>query len=356
MEFPALSQVLLHALLGCESPQVAERLLHVRDLAASDGAGAEPGGEALEAEPCRVDLLEVLARQPAHDGAPGRGDGDEALALELAQPGADRGRRNSELLREIALHERRPLRQLPVDDQVTERARDLLLDRLALLERENRRRRAFHAPTACSMLAGNAICYCKSQMNGARIGVDVGGTFTDVILHEADGRARVHKLLSTPPTYDRAVVDSVTDLIGNGNGTVGEVVHGTTVATNAVIERLGAETALVTTRHFRDVLELRRLRIPHIATLRRPRGALLPTAWVGEPATSTADRPIPLRQCRSSPIPPGAHRDPGAPGATQVHARHVRVALARGLAGLVERVEVRRRSARRRARPTFSSR
>ena len=105
-------------------------------------------------------------------------------------------------------------------------------------------------------------------MNGARVGVDVGGTFTDVILHEADGRARVHKLLSTPPSYDRAVVDSVTDLIGVGrSGTVGEVVHGTTVATNAVIERLGAETALVTTRHFRDVLELRRLRIPHMYDL-----------------------------------------------------------------------------------------
>ena len=42
-----------------------------------------------------------------------------------------------------------------------------------------------------------------------RIGIDVGGTFTDVILHEADGRVRVHKLLSTPPSYDRAVVEAV---------------------------------------------------------------------------------------------------------------------------------------------------
>lgn len=105
-------------------------------------------------------------------------------------------------------------------------------------------------------------------MSVTRIGVDVGGTFTDVILHEADGRARVHKILSTPPSYDRAVVDSVAGLTTNGKGaTVAEVVHGTTVATNAVIERLGAETALVTTRHFRDVLELRRLRIPHMYDL-----------------------------------------------------------------------------------------
>jgi N-methylhydantoinase A len=118
------------------------------------------------------------------------------------------------------------------------------------------------------MLAANAICYRKSSMSAARIGVDVGGTFTDVILHEADGRVRVHKLLSTPPSYDRAVVGSVAGLTGAaGRHSVEEVVHGTTVAANAVLQRLGAETALVTTRHFRDVLELRRLRIPHMYDL-----------------------------------------------------------------------------------------
>jgi N-methylhydantoinase A len=119
------------------------------------------------------------------------------------------------------------------------------------------------------MLAANAICYRKSQMSGARIGVDVGGTFTDVILHEADGRVRVHKLLSTPPSYDRAVVDAIAGLTQAAprNGDVEGVVHGTTVAANAVLQRLGAETALVTTQHFRDVLELRRLRIPHMYDL-----------------------------------------------------------------------------------------
>jgi N-methylhydantoinase A len=119
------------------------------------------------------------------------------------------------------------------------------------------------------MLAVNAICYFKLQMTlAARVGVDVGGTFTDVILHEADGRVRVHKLLSTPRSYDEAVVKSVAGLVGNGRpSAVREVVHGTTVATNAVLERLGAETALVTTRNFRDVLELRRLRIPHMYDL-----------------------------------------------------------------------------------------
>ena len=75
----------------------------------------------------------------------------------------------------------------------------------------------------------------------ARIGVDVGGTFTDVILHEAGGRVRVHKLLSTPPSYDLAVVEAVSGLAGTDGGSgVSEVVHGTTVATNAVLQRLGA--------------------------------------------------------------------------------------------------------------------
>jgi len=98
--------------------------------------------------------------------------------------------------------------------------------------------------------------------NSARIGVDVGGTFTDVILHTADGRAEIRKLLSTPPNYDAAVVEAVAGMT-NGAAVTG-VVHGTTVATNAVLERRGALTALVTTAGFRDVLELRRLRIPRM--------------------------------------------------------------------------------------------
>jgi N-methylhydantoinase A len=95
-----------------------------------------------------------------------------------------------------------------------------------------------------------------------RIGVDVGGTFTDVILQAEDGHVRIRKVLSTPPGYDRAVVDAVAGL--TDGAPVTGVVHGTTVATNAVLERRGARTALVTTAGFRDVLELRRLRIPHM--------------------------------------------------------------------------------------------
>lgn len=98
--------------------------------------------------------------------------------------------------------------------------------------------------------------------DSARVGADVGGTFTDVILQCGDGTATIRKLLSTPPAYDRAVVAAVAGL-KNGAPVAG-VVHGTTVATNAVLEHRGARTALVTTAGFRDVLELRRLRIPRM--------------------------------------------------------------------------------------------
>ena len=94
-----------------------------------------------------------------------------------------------------------------------------------------------------------------------RIGADVGGTFTDVLLLEPGGRVRAVKVLSTPPDYDRAVVGAVREL---APPEVEEVVHGTTVATNAVLERRGAVTVLVTTEGFRDVLELRRMRMPHL--------------------------------------------------------------------------------------------
>jgi len=98
----------------------------------------------------------------------------------------------------------------------------------------------------------------------ARIGADVGGTFTDVLLVDADGAVRFTKVLSTPPAYDRAVVDAVRELAGDRGDAVEGVAHGTTVATNAVLERRGARTALVTTEGFRDVLELRRMRMPHL--------------------------------------------------------------------------------------------
>ena len=103
-----------------------------------------------------------------------------------------------------------------------------------------------------------------------RIGADVGGTFTDVVLMESSGRIRTSKVLSTPPDFEAAVLAAIEQMMmsaGLPGTAVQEVAHGTTVATNAVLERRGAKTALIATRGFRDVLELRRIRAPQLYDL-----------------------------------------------------------------------------------------
>ena len=91
-----------------------------------------------------------------------------------------------------------------------------------------------------------------------RVGVDVGGTFTDVVLEHGD-RLTTAKVLTTPNAPDDAVLAGVDDVIARAGvdpATVGLLIHGTTLATNAIIERKGALTALVTTEGFRDVLDI----------------------------------------------------------------------------------------------------
>ena len=95
-------------------------------------------------------------------------------------------------------------------------------------------------------------------MNGIRVGVDVGGTFTDFTVAANDG-LYVFKVSSTPHDPAEAVLKG---LRRAGVGADGTVVHGSTVATNAVLERKGARTALVTTAGFRDVLEIARQNRP----------------------------------------------------------------------------------------------
>ena len=100
---------------------------------------------------------------------------------------------------------------------------------------------------------------------GVRIGADVGGTFTDVVVLDGRGNLHTQKVPSTPPHFEEAVIRAIGAWLGStgiSGARVREVAHGTTVATNAVLERRGARTALVTTKGFRDVLELRRIRVP----------------------------------------------------------------------------------------------
>src|SRR5262245_9841222 len=92
----------------------------------------------------------------------------------------------------------------------------------------------------------------------ARLAVDIGGTFTDVVLLLGQRRL-VSKLLTTPRAPEQAVIEGVRDLLSRaklGFGDIGVFVHGTTLATNAIIERKGAKTALIATDGFRDVIEI----------------------------------------------------------------------------------------------------
>jgi N-methylhydantoinase A len=95
-----------------------------------------------------------------------------------------------------------------------------------------------------------------------RIGVDVGGTFTDgLVLNEATGRIAQVKVLSTPDDPSKAFLDAVSRLLKTidiGEDSVSHVVHGTTVATNAVLQQQLSDTVLVTTKGFRDLLEIAR--------------------------------------------------------------------------------------------------
>ena len=105
-------------------------------------------------------------------------------------------------------------------------------------------------------------------MSGSiRIGVDIGGTFTDIVGRRDDGAVFVEKVLSSVHDYSEAIVEGVSRILGRAEvapGDVREIVHGTTVATNAILERRGAHTALLVTRGFRDVLDIRNSRRPEM--------------------------------------------------------------------------------------------
>ena len=92
-------------------------------------------------------------------------------------------------------------------------------------------------------------------MSGTGIGVDVGGTFTDLVAIAADGQVSVRKVLTTPADQSEAVAAA---LSGFASSEVDRIVHGTTVATNALLERKGARVVLCATRGFTDVIALRR--------------------------------------------------------------------------------------------------
>ena len=107
-------------------------------------------------------------------------------------------------------------------------------------------------------------------MNDYRIGVDIGGTFTDVVLLDGEGRVISKKVSSSVENYALAIVEGLESVFaehGVAPGEVAEIMHGTTVASNAILELAGARVGLVTSKGFRDVLELRTLRMPRLYDL-----------------------------------------------------------------------------------------
>lgn len=110
------------------------------------------------------------------------------------------------------------------------------------------------------------------------VGVDIGGTFTDlVVVDETSGSLRIHKLFSTPRDPAEAMLIGLQALT---DGRAYRVAHGSTVATNAILERKGARTALITTQGFRDVLWLGRQNRPDLYALYpRISPPLIPREW-----------------------------------------------------------------------------
>ncbi len=110
----------------------------------------------------------------------------------------------------------------------------------------------------------------RSTDGGVRVGVDIGGTFTDLVLAECDGTLHVNKLSSTPQNPGAAVIAGLEALLAQAGATpeaVTEIVHGTTIASNTILQMSGPRTGLITTRGFRDVLEIGRIRTPEMFDL-----------------------------------------------------------------------------------------
>jgi N-methylhydantoinase A len=116
-----------------------------------------------------------------------------------------------------------------------------------------------------------------------RVGIDIGGTFTDLVFLAPDGAVERAKVLSTPEDYSLGIARGLESTLAGGAlriDDITQVMHGTTVATNAILERKGARVALITTAGFRDCLEIRRLRMPVLYDIRWRKPATLVPRWL----------------------------------------------------------------------------
>ncbi len=182
-----------------------------------------------------------------------------------------------------------------------------------------------------------------------RVGVDIGGTFTDIVVSASDGALARRKILSTPADYADAVIEGTLAALHDlkiAPTLPSEVIHATTIATNAILEHKGGPCAVVTTTGFRDVLEIGRLRMPELYNLfydKRPQ--LVPRRHVFElaeriDAAGRVVKPIDKADLRRVIAAIKTSRVPAVAvclinsHANPAHERAVAVALRRSLPGL----------------------
>src|SRR3979490_1768097 len=100
-----------------------------------------------------------------------------------------------------------------------------------------------------------------------RVGIDIGGTFTDIVLLGSDGTVHTRKISSSVGNYAQAIVDGLSEVFretGLSGAAIEEIRHGTTVASNAILEHKGARVGLIKTKGFRDAPEVRSPRLPRL--------------------------------------------------------------------------------------------
>ena len=110
----------------------------------------------------------------------------------------------------------------------------------------------------------------RTRPSGCRVGIDIGGTFTDLVVVNSRGETFTRKVSSTADNYARAIIEGLAGVLepaGLGLDEITEFLHGTTVGSNTILELKGARIGLITTRGFRDILEIRNLRMPKLYDL-----------------------------------------------------------------------------------------
>ncbi len=143
----------------------------------------------------------------------------------------------------------------------------------------------------------------RQRSSNYSVGIDIGGTFTDIVLLSGDGELHTKKVSSSVDDYARAIVDGLADMFletGLGGQNLSEIRHGTTIGSNAILERKGARTGLIGTAGFRDVLDIRTLRMPRLYDLRWEKPAPLVERYL----RATVDERVDARGRIQKPLDP----------------------------------------------------